>query len=330
MSSEPLRPMRVTEILDRTFSFYRTHLVPMLTVGLMVYLPAAAITVILAYLLGLVEAVEQFQTGEFDPAADFRDTLGAVIALSVIGAVIYFVIVQPLSVGAMIRLVSSRYLGEPISAGQAIVKAIPLIPVLFLIQVIVGLVTILGFIALIVPGVIFIAWFAVAMQAAVLERLGPLKAMARSRELIRGHVPRTLGLLLLVMILALIISGFLGLLVEVLVRHMVARMFLNELIDAAVLPLTLIPVILLYYDLRVRKEAFDIEQLARSLGVEGDWGADGGGGDMGHGGPGGPGGFDDYGHAGPPPPPPPPPHAGGGPRQPPGDAPSGDFDERRF
>ena len=320
MSSEPLRPMRVTEILDRTFSFYRTHLLPMLTVGLVVYLPAAGITVIAAYLLGVVEMTERLATGEIDFEEDFRGTFGPFFALMAIGAAIYFVIVQPLSVGAMIRLVSSRYLGEPISAGQAILKAIPLIPVLFLIQVIVGIVTVLGFIALIVPGVIFLAWFAVATEAAVLERLGPLKAMARSRELIRGHVPRTLGLLVLVLILAGIISGFLGMFVEVLVPHTVARMFLSELIDAAILPLTLVPFILLYYDLRIRKEAFDIEQLARSLGVEGDWGADGDGGDL------GPGGYGDRGHEGPPPPPP---HAGGGPQQPPWDGPVRD-DERRF
>jgi hypothetical protein len=59
-----------------------------------------------------------------------------------------------------------------------------------------ALVIALGFLALIVPGLLFLAWFALVAPAVEIEKLGVRGAFRRSRELVRGHVWFVLGLLL--------------------------------------------------------------------------------------------------------------------------------------
>jgi hypothetical protein len=54
----------------------------------------------------------------------------------------------------------------------------------------------LGFLALIVPGFLFLAWFALVAPAVEVEKLGVRDAFGRSRELVRGHFWFVLGLLL--------------------------------------------------------------------------------------------------------------------------------------
>ena len=64
------------------------------------------------------------------------------------------------------------------------------------VDVLAALVIAAGFVALIVPGFVFLAWFALVAPAIEIERLGVLDSFRRSRELVRGHVWFVLGLIL--------------------------------------------------------------------------------------------------------------------------------------
>jgi hypothetical protein len=57
-----------------------------------------------------------------------------------------------------------------------------------------------GFVALVVPGFVFIAWFALVAPAVEVEKLGVRAAFRRSRELVRGHVRFVLVLLIPILI----------------------------------------------------------------------------------------------------------------------------------
>lgn len=67
----------------------------------------------------------------------------------------------------------------------------------FLTALLAGLVILVGFILLIVPGVIFSAWFSLATYAVVEEGTWGVAALRRSRELTRGRTWDMLGVLLL-------------------------------------------------------------------------------------------------------------------------------------
>jgi hypothetical protein len=95
--------------------------------------------------------------------------------------------------------------------------------------------------------------------------------MARSWRLVRGAYWRTLGIIvlldLLVGIIALVIAVILSLPAAAL--HGDASLAVDTAAQAVGLvlatPITLITVVLLYYDRRIRREAFDIEMLAATL-----------------------------------------------------------------
>ena len=52
-----------------------------------------------------------------------------------------------------------------------------------------------GLILFIIPGLIFAAWFSLASYAVVAEKKGPVDAMKRSKQLVKGHVWEQFGLM---------------------------------------------------------------------------------------------------------------------------------------
>lgn len=55
-------------------------------------------------------------------------------------------------------------------------------------QILYGLIVVGGFILLVVPGVIFLAWFSMAQYVMVEEHIYGMAALRRSRELVRGRI----------------------------------------------------------------------------------------------------------------------------------------------
>jgi hypothetical protein len=112
--------------------------------------------------------------------------------------------------------------------------------------------------------------FAFTVQAVVLEDLGPIAALGRSWTLMRGSFWRVLGIIVLIYFLIQIITlvpsallgGVIGAVFSELDQFMLQQslsQLVGYVIQIFVLPLQLIGYTLLYYDVRVRKEGFDIE-----------------------------------------------------------------------
>lgn len=112
-------------------------------------------------------------------------------------------------------------------------------------------------------------------QAIVLEEHGALDGIRRSWRLISGSFWRTLAIMLLMGILIYFISalpaGIISFSLTLANRGSVSGMMLNQAITTLVaqvgviiaLPLQLAVYTLLYYDLRVRREGYDIEMMAQ-------------------------------------------------------------------
>jgi len=105
----------------------------------------------------------------------------------------------------------------------------------------------------------------------MLERLGPIAALRRSWYLVRGATPRVFGIMLLVVIITSILSAIVGALLSVLTGvgdtnvQLVLTQLASLIVSILIQPITFIVVVLLYYDMRIRREAFDIEMLAANL-----------------------------------------------------------------
>lgn len=114
---------------------------------------------------------------------------------------------------------------------------------------------------------IFSLWFLLISPVVVLEGIGGSAALGRSRELMRGNLGKGFLLGLVVGILTAVIGGvFSALTVLALGPYSPLKVFLDNVFSGALLPIQTAPWILLYYDLRIRKEAFDLQKLAEALG----------------------------------------------------------------
>jgi hypothetical protein len=123
--------------------------------------------------------------------------------------------------------------------------------------------------------------WSVAIPALVIERLGAVAALGRSRALVRGAWWRTcLTLVLLAILLAVLwvmgyalVSALVGTLQAVLAPGVrgqtdwaaVVESLLNSAVGLAFGPLFHIGLTLMYYDRRVRVEAYDISLLAQNM-----------------------------------------------------------------
>jgi hypothetical protein len=183
------------------------------------------------------------------------------------------------SQGATVIAVSHVHLDRPVSIAESFagIKGRVLYLALIMIGYWIGIGV--GFALLIVPGIILLLMWALTIPVAVLEDKGLRDSVNRSAELTKGHRGRVFVIyfLFLVLIYAVYIAWEIPLLAVIgfMSRgHNVAAVPLwtrialplgNFLSQCLVGPLMTIGLSLLYYDERVRKEAFDLQHMMATL-----------------------------------------------------------------
>ena len=147
MSAQDLRPMGIGDILDTTFRLYRRRFLTFLLIALIVYIPYAIFMALVQPLAANVSTVSassrqmQFQPGSF--------------AILMIALIVYGLILSPLCQAALVHNISASYLGEEISAGESYSRALSRLLPLLGSQIMAGVIILIGFLLLIVPGIIF-------------------------------------------------------------------------------------------------------------------------------------------------------------------------------
>lgn len=89
--------------------------------------------------------------------------------------------------GALVYAVVDVQRAGSAAAGACLARGLKALPNVFLVSLLYGLITLAGYVMLIVPGVIFSLMFAVCVPAAIVEGLGPVDALKRSHELTKGN-----------------------------------------------------------------------------------------------------------------------------------------------
>jgi MFS family permease len=142
-----------------------------------------------------------------------------------------------------------------------------------------GMVVLVGFMVLALAVVALVVLFLFVTQVVVLEGRGPVEALRRSVALVRGSFWRVAGIWLLMYVLVWILTlipstvlgGVIGFIFNHPVHDFVPRQSLTTLVgylaQIVVLPPLLASYTLLYYDLRVRKEGYDLELRSLEEGV---------------------------------------------------------------
>jgi len=229
------RPRRAGEILDAAFQLYRRLFFPVVV--------ATGVFIAPALLLDLV----------VPPGSLPNINLLVNVAMA-------------LGTAAVVRLGSDGYLGQPADAMTAVRHVLRRVLSVLGTAIVQGLLIIIGLILLVVPGVIFAAWTFAMVPAVMLEGRDTGDAFTRSRELARDHLGHIIVTGVIVIILSLLVQTTLVTVIdEILALPFRVGFVMAHLMNVFINPFPALVTTVLYYDLRIRKEAFDVQLMTEAL-----------------------------------------------------------------
>ncbi|MBK8901448.1 MAG: hypothetical protein IPM53_09715 [Anaerolineaceae bacterium] len=279
-----LRPLSIGELLDRTFRLFRKHFLTFVLIAVIMQLPVAILQVASTLL------VNNFA---FDPTAQNpflnTDLLAPTILVSLAIGFASFIITQ-VGTAALTQAVSDSYLGRTVSFDNAFSRMGNTWFTLILASIVAGLfifgltipvilgsfIPCLGFLVAIV-GFFFIGAIASILisllpPVVVLERASVIDAVKRAWALSKLRFWWVLGYLLVLTLLTVIIiigpAAVIGLVLGVVLSDMsvlvqnIVQQSVTLVLSAIFLPIRIAAITLMYFDLRIRFEGFDLMVLA--------------------------------------------------------------------
>jgi hypothetical protein len=151
--------------------------------------------------------------------------------------------------GIVVRLVQDVQDGRrDNSIGDLIRSVEPVFWPLVAASILFGLGVAIGFLLLIIPGLILIVIWSVVAPVIVLERPGVFRAFGRSRDLVRGNGWNVFGVIVIVFLGVVVVSVAAGLIADSL--GSVGRALVQWAVNAALAPVTALSASVLYFALR--------------------------------------------------------------------------------
>jgi hypothetical protein len=289
-----IRPMQLGEILDGTFSIYRRHFALFMRLSLIVvWLPTALWVYVQVRYSGL-RGIDLFAAFETHPV---------VVVLLGLGLLVLLTAASMLLKAGTVRVISDSYLGnEPQLAPAlqlglsrivpllvvAISKGLLLALICIVGSIVVGLLVFVGrFAGAAVAGLLglsggfALAWFfvyvlcgyGITTQTVVLEDLpSSFDAFGRSWDLTRGARGKVFGTAAVTWLISQFLPSMVIAAISAVIMAAGPALQPVLIVLASLMSIVLAPILpcamtLLYYDLRVRREAFDLQMLGQQLGI---------------------------------------------------------------
>jgi hypothetical protein len=190
--------------------------------------------------------------------------------LELLATLISLFVIAPLTGGATAQTVSDIYLGNNVTLNRSLRAAWSRYGTLLKSHFIPVMAVMAGIVMLVVPGILWLLSYLFISPIVMNEGLSKSREIRlRSRSLVRGYRGKAFVILIVII--------FIELLAQAGIRT-VARFFvgaaattgmapiLNESVTIVAAPMFALSITLLYYDLRIRKEGFDLEMLSRAVG----------------------------------------------------------------
>lgn len=119
------------------------------------------------------------------------------------------IFLSPLSTAVILHAAFQHMSGRPVRVSESVSRAFARFLPLLGLMILQTLGIMLGFALLFIPGfIVFMMWY-VAVPACVVERTGPVRSLARSRQLTKGFRSKLFAIVLLTSVLGPIVSGLL-------------------------------------------------------------------------------------------------------------------------
>ncbi len=284
-----LRPLNIGDILDGAITAIRRHALLVLGIGAVMAVIGAAVTFVLQkYLFTDLESFTS--TVRLGPAATEEELRNAVFGtfgdavLVLVSQTLVSTFLLTVTTGLMAAVMGRAVLGREVSFGLAWREVQPRLLPLLGVAFAYALLTTIGVMLCIIPGVLAWVFWALAAPALVLERGTFREAFARSVKLVGGAFWRVLGVLLLARIIGSFFESIIqlpftigsGTFSQLLNPAKVTVPGTGDLLLASAgqiiagtisIPFIALVTVIVYLDQRMRREGMDIE-LARAAGVQ--------------------------------------------------------------
>lgn len=247
MSVPVLRPLSLGEVLDVSFGLYRSRFAALLAVSVACQ---------------LVPSLLRIYYGAEGTLFENLPLLLAYYTLAIV--------LSAVGVAASTFIVSDAYLGRETSATAALGKAMGMIGRIVMVSMVSSLLIGVGFILLIVPGVILLSGLILSTVITVLETpANSTAAMNRSWDLTKGFRGKVFATMfcvgVMLMVPTITVGAIWGMIGSTGSVGLVGMEVVTSLLSILIYPFFYVVLTVLYYDLRVRKEGFDLELLASQM-----------------------------------------------------------------
>ena len=267
-----LRPLGVGEILDVSLKVYRRNFAAFIGIVAVIVIPLAILTTLIS--LSLIPDGAVVIDGVLRFPLDAESELDA-YNIFVWIAVVVGILASLLAAGVGVRAVADAYLGKKPSIKGSFAYVGRRLHSLTWLSLLVMISVVLGALALLIPGIYLGIAFIAAVPVLVIEGIKGTKAMSRSYQLTQGRWWASFGVFLVGVLLLPFIIGFavgfllgLGLAGQDFTdptTYEVVSSVINVIGSLIGTPIQVVVITVLYFDLRVRKEAFDLQLLAERM-----------------------------------------------------------------
>jgi hypothetical protein len=220
------RKLSVGETLSEVFAIYRENAGTLIPIAFWLFLAVAIVQGIADGSLLLV-------------------LIGAI--LSLVASVIYE--------GMVVSLVRDVQDGRrDLSAGELYRSATPVLGTLLGASILFGIAVGIGFVLLIIPGLILLTIWSVIAPAIVIEKRGAIEAFGRSRELVKGYGWPVFGVVICAALITFVVSIILLSIAAAIADGPILRIVLGVLASTVTAPVTALVAGVLYYRLLLLKD----------------------------------------------------------------------------
>jgi hypothetical protein len=255
-----LRPRGVGEILDAAAALYRARFGLLVRYAAMIVVPVQLLLTIVL----LSAQPDHFSVSINGSASPQFDTgnarLGATFVVLIVG-----VLTHAFIVAVTTRIVANQYVDNE-EAGRRLLgttgrRFFAVLGVGLLVALCEGIGILFCFVGIFVP----LAFFSAAIPALLLERRGVGGALSRSIELTRSHFWHVLGVVVSASLIAALLNAALAAGLNILAVNagtttlVIAQGVSNSISSMLTTPFVAAATVALYFDLRIRNEAFDVQ-----------------------------------------------------------------------
>jgi zinc ribbon protein len=189
------RELSIGEILSKMFEVYRMDFTQYITIFLVVQLISGVLTAIVTNSIVIPTLPPNYTSQQ---AVNLLPSIFAAAGTLLVLVLVIGLILSPLSTGTAVVMASDRISKGQVNMQRGVRYVLSRLVWMWVLGLVVGIIVGLGFIALIVPGIILGIMFSLTLPVLLIEKVGVGESMGRSRKLVRGRWGKSFVLYLLV------------------------------------------------------------------------------------------------------------------------------------